>query len=134
MVLALWAFAILGAVPSVGAAAKGPSHILDQSRLRSGSRVICSRSVFRGSLSVSLYSLKGSHPSSSARRCSRALAVAEAGKTDLYLRLKQSLGKTWKVDGTVYTLDGLRARHGSGLTAAFVGAGTAVVAAFTHGI
>jgi hypothetical protein len=133
MVLALPAIAILALAAAVGAA-KGPSHILDQSRLRPGSRVVCSRAVFRGSLTVSLYSLKGSHPRSSARRCARALAVVNAGKTDVGRRLRQSLGKTWKVGGTVYTLDGLRGRHGSGLTAAFVGAGTAVVAAFTAGI
>jgi hypothetical protein len=133
MVMALSAIAILIAL-SGAAAAKGPSHILDQSRLRPGSRVVCSRAVFRGSLTVSLYSLKGPHPSPSARRCARALAVVKAGKSDLSRRLRQSLGKRWKVDGAVYTLDGLRGRHGSGLTAAFVGAGTAVVAAFTAGI
>jgi hypothetical protein len=119
-------------LPAVGSATS-PSKLLFQSKISLSSRVSCKKTGLSGptgAISVFIYALKGKHPSKSALQCSRGIAIVKAGKSDLFSKLFKSEGKKFNVQGTSYTLYGFIGEGASGVTPAFVGANTAVLASY----
>jgi hypothetical protein len=120
------------AVPG-GVSAKAPSHILYPSKLSRPSLVSCTGTGITGptgNVQVRIYALKGQHPATTALSCARGIAVVKAGRSDLFAKLRTSLGTTFRVQGASYRLNGFVGDGTPGLTPAFVGARTVVLAVF----
>jgi hypothetical protein len=86
-----------------------------------------------GSVQLSVYAQKGKHPSKSAVSCSRAIAVGKAGKKYMFANLSKSYGKTFKVQGTTYTVDEFIFVGASGPAPGFVGDDTVIAASYASG-
>jgi hypothetical protein len=86
-----------------------------------------------GKVELFVYALTGKHPSKTAVSCSRAVAVAKAGKKYMFANLSKSYGKTFSVAGTKYKVEEFIFAGASGPAPGFVGANTVVAALYASG-
>jgi hypothetical protein len=86
-----------------------------------------------GKVQLFVYALKGKSPSKAAVSCSRAVAVAKAGKKYMFANLSKSYGKTFSVSGTTYKVEEFLFVGAAGPAPGFVGAGTVIAALYPSG-
>ena len=86
-----------------------------------------------GKVTLFVYALKREHPAKAALSCTRAIAVAKAGKKYMFSSLGKSYGKTFAVLGVTYKVEEFIFVGASGPSPGFVGAGTVVAAQYPSG-
>lgn len=86
-----------------------------------------------GKVRLFVYALKGQHPAKAAVSCTRAIAVAKAGKKYMFSNLRKSYGETFSVRGTTYKVEEFIFVGASGPSPGFVGAHAVVAAQYPSG-
>jgi hypothetical protein len=120
-------------VPSLGLASSKPTVYYASALSK---KTTCKKTGISGptgAVQLSVYALKGKHPSKSAVACSRAIAVAKAGKKYMFANLSKSYGKTFSVQGTGYQVEEFIFVGAAGPSPGFVGAGTVIAASYASG-